>query len=120
MKRLKFLPVILLALLTASAEANDGHGCVVQSTGLKNQERSAFLTRCLKEVSKPENVYMETMRHKLQRCYQNTKNLALKEQAEGDYIYACLSKNDAAEKIASIRASTKLASRTAPNLDLAQ
>lgn len=120
MKRLKFLPIISFALLAASAEASDGRGCLAQSTGLKNQERTVFLTKCLADIGKPENVYMEAMRHKLQRCGQNAKNLALKEQDKGDYIYACLSKNDAATKVASFRRFTKLASRTVSNPDVVQ
>jgi hypothetical protein len=117
MKRLKFFPIIFLILITTSVEANDGHGCLAQSAGLENQERSAFLTRCLTEISKPENVYVEAMRHKLQRCDRNANNRELKDQARGDYIYACLNNNDAAQKVASTRKSTKLASRTVPHMD---
>jgi hypothetical protein len=80
-----------------------GGGCLAQSAGLNNQERTVFLTKCLADASQSENVYVESMRHKLQRCDQNTKNLALSEQDKGDYIYACLSKNEAVAKVASFR-----------------
>jgi hypothetical protein len=120
MKHLRLLPITLLTLMAASAEASEGRGCLAQSAGLKNQERTVFLTKCLAAASKPENVYVETMKHKLQRCDQNAKNLALQGQAKGDYIYSCLSKNDAAEKIASGRVSTKLALRAVQHLELVQ
>jgi hypothetical protein len=120
MKCLTSLPIIILSVAAVSAEANDGRGCLAQSAGLKNQERTVFLTKCLADVSRSENVYVESMKHKLQRCNQNTKNLALLGQDKGDYIYSCLSENDAAEKIASSRASTKLALRTVQHLELVQ
>jgi hypothetical protein len=120
MKCLRSLPIIILNVVAVSAEANDGRGCLAQSAGLKNQERTVFLTKCLADVSKSENVYVESMKHKLQRCNQNTENLALQGQNKGDYIYSCLIKNDAAEKIASIRAPTKLASRILQHLELVQ
>lgn len=115
MQLLNILPIISLALIAASAEANDGQSCLAQTAEFKYQERTVFLTKCLVEAGKRENVYVETLRHKFKRCDQNANNFALKEQAKGDYIYACLSKNDAAEKVASFRVSTKLASRIAPN-----
>lgn len=120
MKCPKSLPIIILSVVAVSAEANDGRGCLAQSAELKNQERTAFLTKCLADVSKSENVFVETMKHKLQRCDQNTKNLALQGQDKGDYIYSCLSKNDAAEKIASIRTPTKLALRAVQNSEFVQ
>lgn len=103
MKRLKSLLIIILSVVAVSAEANDGRDCLSQSAGLKNQERTVFLTKCLADASELENVYVESMRRKLERCDQNSKNLALREQDKGDYIYACLSKNDAASKVASFR-----------------
>jgi hypothetical protein len=115
MKRLTILPIISFALIAVSAEANDGQSCLAQTKEFKYQKRTIFLTKCLAKAGKRENVYVETLRHKFQRCDQNAKNLALKEQAKGDYINVCLSKSDAAEKVASFRVSTKLASRTAPN-----
>jgi hypothetical protein len=103
MNRLKSLPIIILSVVAVAAEANDGGGCLAQSARLNNQERTVFLTKCLAGASQSENAYVESMRRKLQRCNQNTKNLALSEQDKGDYIYACLSRNEAAAKVASFR-----------------
>ena len=104
MQKLKLLPQLLLLVIAASAEAQDGRSCLEQSTQLKAQNRAAFLTACLAQASSPASALAAAQQEKAQRCVENAKNLALSWDAMNEHIKTCLIRNEAAEVAAGIAA----------------
>ena len=109
MKHLKTLPLLLLLLIAASAEAHEGRNCLEQAARLDGLERTVFLKGCLASASAPTNTQEAVQQNKRLRCQQYAKNLALQGDERAGYIKACIGKNEAAEVAAARRAASSAA-----------
>lgn len=110
----KFLLTCCAVLLaSASAMATDTKGCEAQAARMQSPERSAYIKKCLAELSDPAHVKNVQQQEKSARCEQNAKNQKLQGNERANYVASCMTKNEAVEA-AKAAPSTTAAQSPAP------
>lgn len=87
----------VMALISAPAMSMDAKTCEAQSAKMPATERSAFMKKCLADLSSPSNVKERQQQEKRARCEQNAKNQKLQGGAQANFVSSCMNKNEAAE-----------------------
>ncbi len=87
------LTCVAMLLATAPALAMDAKTCQAESAKKPSGERSAFMKKCLADLSNPAHVKEVQQQEKNARCEQNAKNQKLQGNEKAGYVTECMNKN---------------------------
>lgn len=115
-----FVLGLLMAFATLSFAAQTGRSCENKAKQVAPENRDAFITNCLDQVSAPSNVKEVTQENKRRTCEQNAKNLKLNPSNKSGYFDQCMNRNEAATKAKWLQSRAEPTGRKTPKRSCAQ